>query len=301
MDLPAGKKEINWKDGPEKGERDGYEMVAVNTVVNCFFYENMVIMGELARSLKKSADADYFDYMASKVKLAINAKLFDEKRGIYIDGEGSTHAALHANMMPLAFDLVPPEHINSVVAFVKSRGMACSVYGAQYLLEGLYKAGQGQYALDLMRATHDRSWWNMIKVGSTITLEAWDMKYKPNADWNHAWGAAPANIIARCMWGIQPDTPGFDTVRIQPQLGDLKESSIVMPTIKGPVRCIYHEQGRLLQKYTIHLPANMIGHLILPASGDRMITLNDQIVNSGFKSIRLQPGENRIDCKINTF
>ena len=116
-------------------------------------------------------------------------------------------------MMPLAFGIVPETHLKTVVDFVKSRKMACSVYGAQYLLEGLFAAGEGQYALDLMRATNDRSWWNMIKVGSTITMEAWDMKYKPNSDWNHAWGAAPGNIIPRCMWGITPKTPAFGLIQ----------------------------------------------------------------------------------------
>ena len=58
--------------------------------------------------------------------------------------------------------------------------------------------------MSLMTATNDRSWWNMIRSGSTISMEAWDLKYKPNSDWNHAWGSAPANIIPGYMWGIRP-------------------------------------------------------------------------------------------------
>ena len=301
VDWPAGKKEVNWEEGPDKGERDGYDMVAVNTVVNCFFYKNMVVMAELAAMLGKTDDADHFAYMSAKLKKSINTKLFDASRGIYIDGEGSSHASLHANMMPLAFGLVPPQHTSSVVAFIKLRGMACSVYGSQYLLEGLYLAGEDQYALDLMRATHDRSWWNMIQVGSTIALEAWDMKYKPNADWNHAWGAAPANIIPRCLWGIQPTQPGFEKVRIQPQLGDLKESTIMMPTIKGPIQCTYTEVSPRLNQYTVHLPVNVAGELILPFSSDRVVTLNGQNVNPAFETIRLRPGMNQIESVINSF
>ena len=198
-------------------------------------------MAELASLLNKTDDARQFQDLADKVKHTINTKLFDKHRGVYIDGEGSSHSALHANMMPLAFGLVPPEYESSVVEFIKSRGMACSVYGAQYLLEGLYSAGRDRYALDLMRAEHDRSWFNMIRVGSTITMEAWDMKYKPNSDWNHAWGAAPANIIARYMWGITPIRPAFEKVRIQPQLADLTHSNIVMPTLRGDIRCEYEK------------------------------------------------------------
>lgn len=40
--------------------------------------------------------------------------------------------------------LVPVERKRAVIDFVKSRGMACSVYGAQHLLEGLYMNGEGE-------------------------------------------------------------------------------------------------------------------------------------------------------------
>lgn len=301
VDWPPGQKDTGWKLARPEGERDGYEMVPINTMVNCFFYHNMVIMNELATALGKPDDADTFAYMAAKVKKTINEKLFDKVRGIYIDGEGSSHASLHANMMPLAFDMVPQKSVASVVSFVKSRGMACSVYGSQYLLEGLYKVGEAQYALDLMRATHDRSWYNMIKVGSTITLEAWDMKYKPNSDWNHAWGAAPGNIIPRYLWGIRPQTPGFAVATISPQMADLKRSSIVVPTLRGIIKARYQRLGARRQIYTIELPANMVAEFTYPGSSENVVTLNGQWVNLGFGSLRLGPGLNKIDIRINSF
>ena len=301
VDWPPGQKDTGWKLARPEGERDGYDMVPINTMVNCFFYQNMVIMAELAAALDKTADADHFEVMAAKVKQSVNARLFDEKRGVYVDGEGSTHASLHANMMPLAFDMVPKKYIPSVAAFVKSRGMACSVYGSQYLLEGLYRAGESQYALDLMTAAHDRSWYNMIKVGSTITLEAWDMKYKPNSDWNHAWGAAPGNIIPRYLWGIQPKTPGFGIVTVHPQMGDLTHSQIEVPTLRGPIKADYQRISPRQQSYTVTLPGNMVGEFSVAGSSEDVMTLNGQKVNSAFGSIRLNPGVNQIEIRINSF
>jgi hypothetical protein len=134
--------------------------------------------------------------------------------------------------------------------------MACSVYGAQFLLEGLYKAGEPDYAMSLMTATHDRSWWNMIRSGSTITMEAWDMKYKPNSDWNHAWGAAPANIIPGYMWGIRPVKPGYSKAVIKPQLSTLTYSHISVPTIRGNIVAEFKNSGKS-KEYLIIIPANM--------------------------------------------
>ena len=75
--------------------------------------------------------------------------------------------------------------------------MVCSPYFAQYYLEALCKYGRKDVAKRLMTSRGERSWLGMIDQGATMTMEAWSLKAKPNQDWNHAWGAAPLNIIAR--------------------------------------------------------------------------------------------------------
>lgn len=221
------------KDG--LGERDGCEMLTYNTVVNAFHYHTLILMERIANSLDKLDDARAYAKRAELVRQSFQHAFFDNARGVYVDGEGSHHSSLHANMFPLALGLVPAEHRTSVTAFVKSRGMACSVYGSQYLLDALYEAGEDTAALGLMTSEGDRSWVNMLRVGSTMTLEAWDWKYKNNLDWNHAWGAAPANIIPRWLMGVRPLEPGFGRILIQPQPGDLTSASMHLPTIRGTV------------------------------------------------------------------
>jgi alpha-L-rhamnosidase len=300
-DWPPAQKDTGWKLATAEGERDGFVFMPVNTVVNSFYYKNMKIMAEFARILGKTEDESDFEYRAVRVKKAINDKLFSKESGYYVDGYGTDHGAIHSNMLPLAFGIVPEEYQESVVEHIKSRGMACSVYGAQFLLEGLYKAGAADYAMELMTATHDRSWWNMIAIGSTITLEAWDMKYKPNLDWNHAWGGAPANIIPRHTWGITPMVPGFEVVSIQPQLSHLRNTSITVPTIRGEIKASYEFVSNRHQKYMIELPANMGGEFFIDFSSDDVVILNGRKENLAFGSLRLSPGINEIDIRINTF
>jgi len=287
--------------GGVMGETDGFEFMPVNTVINSFYYRNMVIMAEFADLLGKTGESLDFNLRAAKVKKAINDKLFNKELGYYRDGEGTDHGSLHANMLPLAFDIVPEKYKSGVANHIKSRGMACSVYGSQYLMEAMYKSGEADYALELMTATHDRGWYNMIKVGSTISMEAWDMIYKPNADWNHAWGAVPANIIPRGLWGIQPKTPGFGQVSIQPQMGTLTTSSITVPTLKGQIKAHYKKTSARVTNYTIELPANMTGEFSIDFSPRAVVSLNGESVNLSFGSIRLSPGVNHIEVKINSF
>ncbi len=272
VDWPPAQKDTGWKLATPEGERDGYDMRDINTVVNCFHFINLVIMSEFAGRLNKYEDSLRFSRRASLVKSSINSKLFNRQKGIYVDGEGSDHSSLHANMMPLAFGIVPEEYKKSVVEFIKSRRMACSVYGAQYLLEGLYNAGEAEYALSLLTSTNDRSWWNMIRSGSTITMEAWDMKYKPNADWNHAWGAAPANIIVRHLWGIKPLEPGFTKAEIKPQPASLEHSIITAPTVKGPISGIYNKLKNGNEEYIIDIPPGMSAEFVfLPEHFNKVI------------------------------
>lgn len=295
-------------DWPQKGgfggvvgEDDGFVFRPVNAVINALYYQNMVIMAKFAQLLEKTDDELDFRFRAARVKKSFNEKLYNREKGHYTDGVGTDHGSVHANMFPLAFGMVPEEYKANVLNHIKSRGMACSVYGAQYLMEAVYNAGAADYGLELMTATHDRSWYNMIKVGSTISMEAWDMKYKPNSDWNHAWGAVPANIIPRHLWGIQPETPGFGVVRIEPQPGSLKNSSIKVPTIRGEIKGEYRRVNNRLTTYSIDLPANMTGNFRLNWSSQDVVTLNGEPVDLMFDSVRLHPGKNEIEIRVNSF
>ncbi len=297
VDWPSA----NFNGSKTKGERDGFVFKPYSTVINAFFYENMKIMAEFAKILGKTQEVLDFELRAIKAKKAVNEQMFDKERGIYVDGIGTDHASLHANMMPLAFGLVPEEHFDSVVKYVKSRGMACSVYGAQFLMDGLYNAGEEDYALELLTSKSDRSWYNMIRIGSTITLEAWDNKYKNNLDWNHAWGAVPANVIPRGLWGIKPKTAGFGIATIKPQMSKLKKSSIEVPTVRGPIKAEYVHNGPRLQTYTIEIPGNMVAEFSLNNLEGKDLVLNGEKVPTAFDVIRLSPGKNVIQLKINSF
>jgi hypothetical protein len=254
------------------GERDGYDMGApVKTAVTAFHYRALVLLEKMARHLGKTEEAREFARLAKSTAQAVNEKLWDESRGCYVDGmdpatgKASAHASSHANFFPLALGLVPPERVPRVAAFLKSRGMVCSVYGAQFLLDALYEAGEADYALGLLTSDGKRSWRNMSEqVGSTITLEAWDPSLKPNLDWNHAWGAAAANIIPRDLMGIEPIEPGFARFRVRPQIAGLTQASVKLPTPKGPITLAIEHPVKEKWSAEIVVPAGTVAELYLP-------------------------------------
>ena len=219
-------------------ERDGFVFKPVNAVVNAFHYRNLREMRDMAGALGRADDAAMFEARAVKVKESFDRVFYRPATGLYADGEGTDHSSLHANAAALAFGLVPRERVAHVADFLVSKGMACSVYFAQYLLEALFEGGRGEDAVRLMTSSSNRSWLGMMAQGSTITTEAWSLEAKPNQDWNHAWATAPLNVITRHVLGVKPTSPGFATYEVKPFRASFAFGGTV-PTVRGPVRSEY--------------------------------------------------------------
>jgi hypothetical protein len=179
---------------------------------------------------------------------------FNENRGVYVDGEGAKHASIHANSLAVVAGLVPECRLKSVGEWLAGREMECSDYFAQHFLEALFKCGYGARAVALMTADNDRSWAGMLKSGATLTKESWNESVNANVDWNHTWGTAAINILARCLAGVTPVKPGFEAVRIEPKPAGLSRFNAKVPTGKGPVeiRC---ERINGKYEYEIKTPA----------------------------------------------
>ena len=128
----------------------------------------------------------------------------------------------------------------------------------------------------------------LMREGSTISMEAWGEKYKKNLDWNHPWGAAPANIIPRYVLGVRPLTPGFGKVLIRPQTASLEVQGVV-PTIRGAVSVGVRQKPGAFYKLTIEIPVNMTARLELPPLPvrDGELALNGKHVPAVFKDGRL--------------
>lgn len=248
------------------GERDGFVFTPINTVVNAFHVRALGLMAELAGALGRQDEAASYTARERATRKVFLDRLWDPSRGLFRDGEGTDHTSAHANLFPLAFDLVPDGARQGVADWLLRRGMVCSVYAAQYLLEGLFQQGTraASGALRLMTAPGDRSWRHMVESGTTLTWEAWDQRYKPNQDWNHAWGAAPANLLPRFVLGVQALEPGWTVARIRPHPGELTFARGKVPTPRGAIQMEWQRGERF--RVRLHLPEGFRARVELPAT-----------------------------------
>ena len=261
VDWPQGRGSFGLPDS-NPGEADFFEFTDYNAVVNAYHYATLCAMAQIAEALGRDEEQDRWSADAVAFKDRFNKFFLDRRSGTYRDGIGSDHAALHSNLFPLAFGMVPERQVPRVAKYIAGKGMACSIANAKFLLDALYEAGAADAALALLTATHDRSWYNTIRSGSTISFEAWDDKYKPNQDWNHAWGAAPADLLPHRLLGVTPQEPGWDRILIRPQVASLTRVSGMVPTVKGPV-CVAVETADSY-RVTLILPSNTSARVEIP-------------------------------------
>lgn len=286
------------------GETDGFVFTDYNAVVNAWYYAGLQAMTQLAAALQQDADVTYYTREAERVRIAFQRTFFDTETCLVVDGEGTKHSSLHSNFFALAFNLVPKDKIAPVLRFIRSRGMACSVYGAQFLLDALYKANEQEYAQQLITSTGKRSWFNMLREGASMTMEAWGQEYKPNQDWNHAWGTAPANAIVRYVAGVQPLTPGYGEIQIKPQPGTVKQVTLKYRTIRGDIS-VRFTNGNNSCELQANLPGNTTGHIYLPsATGKATVIMDGKPVKptytDGYYYIpQVQPGKHRFQVTAN--
>ena len=276
---PGGYENLKHFTGTEKehpGENDGYVYQTYNAVVNALYYGALKIMEEIALDLDQKEDLSLFQTRSEKVKKAYLETFQDKNNGLINDGQDTDHKSQHANMFALTFGLIPQKDIENVVTYVAQKNMSCSVYGSQILLEGLFDYGGADHAIGLMAAKTERSWYNMIRYGSTITMEAWDKRYKPNLDLNHAWGGAPANIIVRKMMGVAPLTSGAQKIKIHPKIGTLEFAILKTSFITGTVELECRQTDNTFAM-KVNLPGGVTGDLMIPAlKGEKKLYINGQ-------------------------
>lgn len=239
--------------------RDGYVFTSVNTVVNAFQYAAFDALAKCAAALGKSEEKALMRERADTLAAAMRDTLLDTSAGLFRDGAGTTHSAQHATAFPVALGVdavLDGEVLTRMGDTLAAGGMRMSVYGAQFLLDALFRLGRADAALALLTSRATNSWLHMIDdLKATIVAEAWDPSLKPNMTFSHAWASAPANAVARHVLGVQITEPGAAGFRVRPRTGKLTAVAGTVPSLRGPVSVSLH-RSRGTHSLKVTVPPN---------------------------------------------
>lgn len=254
--------------------RDGYrETVAYySTAFNAFCYAAYEDMAKIADILEKKEDAAYFSGRAEAVRAGMMKYLYNPEKGAFRDGLTSQgvpieHYAEPASVYPLALGVVDGPAREAVSSFVAGEGMKMSIYGAFFVLLGLYNADRGGTAMERMTSKSLHGWLHtMDGLGATMATEAWDPSEKPNMTFSHPWGSAPASQIPGGVFGIRPTKPGFREFQIKFQPGNLTAARVRVPTVKGTISASFDTKKPGFAFYAaLGIPANTTAIVYIPA------------------------------------
>ena len=212
---------------------------------------------DLEESLGVPALGALYRAEADRLGQAIQARYWDEGRGLYANRSERDYFSQHANLLAILTGLVEGEQARALAERILSDTSLsqASIYFKFYLHQALVKAGLGDDYLSWLGV-----WRDYMALGLTTWGETPDLA-GTRSDC-HAWGASPNIEFLRTVLGIDSAAPGFASVRIEPHLGTIEEIGGQMPHPQGTITVDYKvsKKGRL--KATITLPAGVTGQFI---------------------------------------
>lgn len=290
-------------DWPET-ERDSYDTnVKYNTVFNAVAVKAYRDLSYIAGVIGYEADAAMYEHYADSISKAMIEMLYDSSTGafsdgLYENGDKSSHYSQHATAYALYGGVYSDSAMSRQMAtFIEGQGkIKMSVYGAFFLLDGLYSSNNGYVAnrllLDEDITDGARTWAYMLKcLEATITTEAWSPACKDNMTFSHPWGSAPANAIQKGIFGIEPTLPGYREFRVKFQTDLLKHAKICVPTMQGKIEAEFDVEQN---KYKVSVPPNTSARVYIPARSTDSLGCNgmgyETLYEDGFISTECGSG-----------
>ena len=239
----------------------------IGTAYFCF---ELKLMQKFALLLGKKQDAAEYSRTADEMKVAFNRKFLDQTEVKY------SNNTCTANILSLAFDLVPAEYRNRIVdnLLQKILGENAShvgngLIGGQWLMRTLTATGHADVAYALASQSSYPSWGYMVNRGATTIWELWNGDHgDPGMNsGNHVMLLGDLIIwYYENLAGIKsdPDAPGFKHIIMKPEvLGDLTHVVASYRSIYGTIK-----SGWRLEKETfrwdIAMPANTTATVYVP-------------------------------------
>jgi len=227
---------IDWADIDKTGAVCAEQML---------FLRSIEVMSECADIL----DFDNTEYkiLQTKIKNKIDKFYWNEEKGAYIDSfeSGKNNVTRHANIFALLFNYVDEDRKKSIIENVLLNDKIPQIktpYFKFYELEAMCTIGKLKEVTERMLDY----WGGMVDRGATSFWEEYNPEvsgidmYKMYSDrfgksLCHAWGSSPIYILGKYYLGVKPTSAGYETFKIEPNLGGLEWFEGTVPINNGNV------------------------------------------------------------------
>ena len=206
---------------------------------------------ELSRAFGRDDLAVRYKQRAMGLRQAVKKLCWDEERRLFADTPEKKIFSQHANILAVLAGAIEGEDARELIQRVAHDAslIQCSTYFRFYLGRAMKQVGLGDDYLAMLGP-----WRDMLAKGLTTFAEQPD----PTRSDCHAWSASPVYELLATVCGIEPGSPGFTTVRIEPHLGALQhaEGKVMHPRGEISVALVREKAGL---RATVTLPAGVSG------------------------------------------
>lgn len=180
----------NLRDGYDLPEEDGRAQVPCHNVLNAHYIGAVGHFEQIQRILGIQAES-----RLDALKTAFRNAFYDAEKKLFYDTPESRHSSLHANALPVFYDIAPAESWSHLKNFIMEKGLACGTQFSYFVLKALGKMGAYEEERKLLLNDGKHSWINMLKEGATTCFEAWGKDQKWNTSLCHPWSCAPIIVF----------------------------------------------------------------------------------------------------------
>lgn len=238
-----------WSDGMEPFGKDGCS--AALDLQLLWAYQ---IAAKLEDSLGMKAFAQEYSKRAATLMQTIKTKYWDNKRQLFADTKEKDFFSQHTNTLAILTNVIQSEKAMQLAQKIISDTSLtqATIYFQYYVSQALRKTGFGNLYLDRLKI-----WKDNLANGLTTWAEMSDINASRSDC--HAWGASPNIEFFRTVLGIDTDAPGFNKIRIEPNLGYLKKAEGTMPHPRGEIKVSYVINSLGKCNATISIPKGTSG------------------------------------------
>lgn len=246
------------------------ELRGANFESNAIYCAMLNCLGEMAAWLNLPEEAGQWRQRATGVRDSLRASHWNEERGLFadsvIDGVQSKAFTELANGMALLYDIADEKQKNRIVESLSRNRNGCTqvtILYFYYFLEGLIRAGAGDYSLRRLSENNRR----MMELSDPPSFwEEWpDFKTTHRAGNSpfHFGGTGVVWTMSTRVLGVEASAPGFSACRIRPICGHLIWAKGVVPSVRGDIQVEWRRDGERFD-LSVVLPDGLPTEIVLP-------------------------------------
>ncbi|GET28483.1 alpha-L-rhamnosidase C-terminal domain-containing protein [Prolixibacter sp. SD074] len=227
---------------------------------------------EIFKQFDDTCLAQKYQILADNLVKAVKENCRDESKGYFSDAPEKKEFSMHTNIFAVLTGAVDKRNAKDFVRRMMNDTSLVqpTMYFRFYLTRAMKKAGLADEYLNTLGL-----WRDMLTKGLTTFAE----KPDPTRSDCHAWSASPGYDLLATVAGIEPSSPGFKTVKIEPALGPLQFIKGNFPHPEGMIEFDLKRKGTNGITGRIILPANLTG--IFRWNGEK------RLLHSGSQEINL--------------